>query len=43
MTISQIYTTSPTDQREPVERAAFDLLEKLHIPRRQDLKKFMLL
>ena len=32
MTISQIYTTSPTDQREPVERAAFDLLEKLHIP-----------
>ena len=32
MTTSQIYTTSPTDQREPVERAAFDLLEKLHIP-----------
>ena len=32
MTISQIYTTPPSDQRDDVERAAFDLLEKLHIP-----------
>jgi len=31
MTISRIYTTAPTD-REGVEQAAFDLLEKLHIP-----------
>ena len=32
MTISQIFTTSPTDQRSPVEQATFQLLEKLHIP-----------
>ena len=32
MTISQIYTTPPTDPRPPVEQATFDLLEKLHIP-----------
>ena len=32
MTISQIYTTPPTDQRSPVEEATFQLLEKLHIP-----------
>ena len=32
MTISQIYTTPPTDERSPVEQATFQLLEKLHIP-----------
>ena len=32
MTISQIYTTPPTDQRDPVEQETFALLEKLHIP-----------
>ena len=32
MTISQIYTTPPTDQRSPVEQATFQLLEQLHIP-----------
>ena len=32
MTISQIYTTPPTDERSPVEQATFHLLEKLHIP-----------
>ena len=32
MTISQIYTTAPTDARIPAEQAAFQLLEQLHIP-----------
>ena len=32
MTISQIFTTPPTDRREPAEQNCFELLEKLHIP-----------
>ena len=32
MNISPVYTTRPTDPREPVEQRVYDLLDSLHIP-----------